>query len=127
MGRSKKHNACATCLRPSYGVLCEECRARFRRETRLANYRGSHRMIICPGCGGQMHKNAKLCVNCYKGARRGELVIVTCDTCGAEFGTVKDWSISSSKHRGLWQDKPDRFYCTEDCYSKKPKEVAICH
>ena len=126
MGRSKKHSTCIICHGPSYGVMCKECRIGYRQDMQKTNYRGSHRMIVCPGCGGQMHKNAGLCVNCYKSARKGDLVsgsnralemiTITCVTCGSEFNTVKDWPSESSKHRGLASDKPDSFYCSEEHY-----------
>ena len=45
-----------------------------------------------------------------------ELVTVACHTCGVQFVAVKDWPDAPSLKRGLLGDKPDRFYCKEECY-----------
>lgn len=74
-----------------------------------------------------MGKDATLCERCLRKSRATnremtlrpkavELVTVACHTCGVQFVAVKDWDDAPSLKRGLRGDKPDDFYCKEECY-----------
>lgn len=125
-----KRNTCVRCGKPSYGNMCRKCRYEFRDENRSPNYRGGHRVVPCPGCQGPMSKDATLCVSCLRKSRdtgremtlrprAPELVTVVCHTCGVQFVAVNDWDDAPSLKRGLREDKPDDFYCKEECYSSR--------
>lgn len=125
-----KRNTCVCCGKPSYGEMCHPCRFQFRSENRSPDYRGGHRVVVCPGCGGRMGKDATLCISCLRKSRATnrdmmlrpkapELVTVACHTCGVQFVAVKDWHDAPSLKRGLREDKPDRFYCSEEHYSSR--------
>ena len=148
-GKCKPKNLCVSCGKPSYGEMCHPCRFQFRHENRAPDYRGSHRMVVCPGCGGPMHKGCALCWSCHRKSRAAllvpvgvemtlrpkvevlirnyippkapELVTVACHTCGVRFVAVKDWHDTPSYGRGLREDKPDYFYCKAECCSLRPQ------